>query len=232
MANDVINIVTVLGDSIDVQEVMKVLVNKKDNVSFDVFIPMPSDIKATKKSVATEEMKLDLLDKYGVSNWIDWSNKYWGTQFNALESVVLNHNKVKFYTDTNCPYEAITTLSKIFPSVKIKLQWADEDLGYNVGEMYLQNGDVIDSKAPKGGSDEAYEMAMVITDDKFYITDFLYSIEENEKDEEFPSMCIRLSFKFRVLDDMFPSFILKQFEDWAVQEEDYEFANEITKIIK
>lgn len=232
MANDVINIVTVLGDSIDVQEVMKVLVNKKDNVSFDVFIPMPSDIKATKKSVATEEMKLDLLDKYGVYNWIDWSEKYWGTQSNALESVVLNHNKVKFYTDTNCPYEAITTLSKIFPSVKIKLQWADEDLGYNVGEMYLQNGVVIDSKAPKGGSDEAYEMAMVITDDKFYITDFLYPIEENEKDEEFPSMCIRLSFKFRVLDDMFPSFILKQFEDWAVQEEDYEFANEITKIIK
>lgn len=232
MANDVINIVTVLGDSIDVQEVMKVLVNKKDKVCFDVFIPMPSDIKATKKSVATEEMKLGLLDKYGVSNWIDWSNKYWGTQFNAMESVVLNHNKVKFYTDTNCPYEAITTLSKIFPSVKIKLQWADEDLGYNVGEMYLQNGDVIDSKAPKGGSDEAYEMAMVISDDKFYITDFLYSIEENEKDEEFPSMCIRLSFKFRVLDDMFPSFILKQFEEWAVKEEDYEFANEITKISK
>jgi hypothetical protein len=207
MANDVINIVTVLGNSIDVQEVMKVLVNK-------------------------EEMKLDLLDKYGVSNWIDWSNKYWGTQFNAMGSEILNHNKVRFTTDTNCPYEAITTLSKIFPSVKIKLQWADEDLGYNVGEIYLQNGDVIDSKAPKGGSDEAYEMAMTITDDKFYITDFLYSIEENEMGEEFPKMCIRLSFKFRVLDEMFPSFILKQFEQWAVQEEDYEFANEITKITK
>ena len=50
MANDVINIITILGDSMDVQEVMKVLVNKKDEVSFDGFIPMPSDIKATKKS--------------------------------------------------------------------------------------------------------------------------------------------------------------------------------------
>lgn len=232
MANDVINIVTVFGNSIDIQEVMKVLINKKDKVSFDNIIPMPSEIKATKKTVPTEEIKLDLFYKYGVSNWIDWSNKYWGTEFNALETIIVNHNKVKFYTDTNCPYEAITTLSKKFTNVKIKLQWADEDLGYNVGEVYLQNGNVIDSKAPKGGSDEAYEMAMNITNDKFYITDFLYSIEEDEKDEEFPSMCIRLSFKFRVLDEMFPSFILKQFEGWAVQEEDYEFANEITKIIK
>lgn len=232
MANDVINIVTILGDSMDVQEVMKVLVNKKDEVSFDGFIPMPSDVKATKKSRPSEEMEMDLIDKYGIINWVDWSKKYWGTQFNAMGSEILNHNKVRFTTDTNCPYEAISTLSKIFPSVKIKLQWADEDLGYNVGEMYLQNGVVIDSKAHKGGSDEAYEMAMIITDDKFYITDFLYSIEEDEKDEEFPSMCIRLSYKFRVLDDMFPSFILKQFEEWAVKEEDYEFASEITKILK
>jgi hypothetical protein len=232
MANDVINIVTILGNSFDVQEVMKVLVNDKNMVSFDSFIPMPSDIKATKKSVPTAEMKLDLLDKYGVSNWVDWSSKYWGTQFDALETVILKHNKVRFFTDSNCPYEAINTLSIIFPNVKIKLQWADEDLGYNVGEMYLQNGDIIDTKSLKGGSDEAYEMAIIITDDKFYITDFLYSIEEDEKDEEFPSMCIRLSYKFRVLDEMFPSFILKQFEEWAVREEDYEFANEITKILK
>ncbi len=193
MANDVINIVTILGDSIDVQEVMKVLVKNK-RVTFKDIAP-------------TDDIRV-----------------YYTT--------LLDKNKVRFFTDDNCPYEAINILSELFPSVKIRLQWADEDLGYNVGEITIKNGDVIDSKAPKGGSDEAYAMAMVITEDKFYITDFLYSIEEDEMDEEFPSMCIRLAFQFRVLDEMFPSFILAKFEELAVNVEDYEFASEVTKILK
>lgn len=231
MANDVINIVTILGDSSDVQEVMKVLVNNREKVSFDAFIPMPSDIKATKKSIPTQELKLDLIEKYGVFNWKDWSVKYWGTPHNALHTYFITHNKVKFLSDSNCPYEAFNSLSIKFPKVKVKLEWADEDLGYNVGEMYIQNGIVIDSKPTKNGSDEAYEMAIRITDDRFYITDFLYAIEEDECDEEFPSMCIRLAFQFRVIDDMFPPFILSKFEQWAVKIEDYEFATKIRNLI-
>jgi len=259
MANDVVNIVTILGDSIDVQEVMNVLIDRNKRVTFKVFAPIPQDIRCTSSPIRiveqevydnhiikmvngtvtplelrtppiTEEMRLDLLTKYGVDNWRGWSLKYWGTSQNAMEGIILGKNKVRFYTDNNCPYEAFNTLSKMFPSVKIKLQWADEDLGYNVGEIFIQDGVVIDSKAPKGGSDDAYEMAMIITEDKFYITGFLYSIKEDEMDEEFPSMCIRLAFKFRVVDALLPLFILNKFEEWAVKLEDYEFASEITKL--
>lgn len=261
MANDVINIVTILGDSSIVQEVMKVLVDKDKQVSFNNFVPMPDEIRKTsspsrivEKNVfdayvlsvfsgttskidlrnppITDEMAFALLNKYGVDNWRDWSKLNWGTPRNALETTIISHNKVKFFTDGNCPYEALNSLSKLFPTIKIKLQWADEDLGYNVGEMFIKDGEVIESVSPKNGSFEAFEMAISITGDRFYITDFLYAIDEWELDNEFISMCIKLAYRFRIVDDMFPSFILKQFEVWAVNDEDYEFASEVIKLNK
>lgn len=261
MANDVINIVTILGDSSIVQEVMRVLVDKNKQVSFNNFVPMPDEIRTTsspsrivekhvfdnyilsvfsgtvspidlRNPPITDDMAFALLNKYGVDNWRDWSKLNWGTPQNALETTIISHNKVKFFTDDNCPYEALNSLSKLFPTIKIKLQWADEDLGYNVGEMFIKDGVVIESTAPKNGSFEAFEMAISITDDRFYITDFLYAVEEWELDNEFITMCIKLAFRFRVADEMFPSFILSKFEEWAVREEDYEFASEVVKLIK
>lgn len=147
-------------------------------------------------------------------------------------STLLAPNKLKFYSDHFCPYEELTKVSKNFPNVKIKVEFADEDLGHNVGSFYIENGEVSNSISPKGGSDEAYEMSMAITGDEFYVTDFIYGLEEDEITEEFPDMCIRLAFKLRKCSPMYPVFILNKFEKWAVEVEDYEFASEVNKSIK
>jgi len=147
-------------------------------------------------------------------------------------STLLTPNKVKFYSDQFCPYSELVHVSKNFPNVKIKVQFADEDLGYNVGEFYLENGEMTKVLNPKGGSDEAYEMSMAITGDEFYVTDFIYGLDEHEITEEFPNMCIKLAFKLRKCSPMYPTFILDKFEQWAVEVEDYEFAVEVQNAIK
>jgi len=147
-------------------------------------------------------------------------------------STLLAPNKLKFYSDHFCPYEELSRTSRNFPTVKIKVEFADEDLGHNVGSFYIENGEVSDAVSPKGGSDEAYEMAIAITGDYFFVTDFLYGLEEDEITEEFPEQCIKLAFKLRKCNPIYPTYILKKFEEWAVEIEDYEFATEVNESIK
>ena len=147
-------------------------------------------------------------------------------------STMIKSNMVKFYSDEFCPYKDLETVSKNFPNVTIKVRFADEDIGYNVGEFYLQDGETSDNVNPKGGSDEAYEMSIEITGDDFFVTDFIYGFSEDDTKEEFPKQCINLAFKLRKNNPTYPSFVLNDFEQWAVEVEDYEFASEVRKSIK
>ena len=144
-------------------------------------------------------------------------------------STLLAPNKLRFYSDRFCPLRDLTETSKNFPTVKIKVEFADEDLGQNVGSFYIEDGEISNVVSPKGGSDEAYEMSMEITGDEFYVTQFLYGLSEDEITEEFPDMCIKLAFKLRKCNPSYPPFILKKFEQWAVEVEDYEFASQVAK---
>lgn len=261
MANEVINILTVLGDSSEAKVVIDTITSDSEffNVSFNNFIPMPKDIRRTASPVwlmeqenydrwmkqygdsdreyhegypITEEMQQDLLSKYGVDTWEKWAMQYWGTKWDVQGTVSLGKpNKVKFWTYENTPYEAMVTLSKLFPDVKLKVEFADEDLGINVGVYYLVNGEKVSDHIPKPLSDEAYEMSMNITEDFYYVEGFLETLQEDEADEEFPEMCIRLAYNMRKTTKETPNFILRQFEAWAVADEDYEFANEVKKLI-
>lgn len=53
-------------------------------------------------------------------------------------------------------------LSKMFPDVKVDLQWSDEDIGFNVGHIALLGGELIVEDVPEDGSREAFEMAFEI----------------------------------------------------------------------
>jgi len=147
-------------------------------------------------------------------------------------TTTLEPNKVRFYSDNNYPHDELIKVSKNFPNVTIKVEFSDEDLGYNVGTFKMLNGEIFDWVSPRGGSDEAYEMSIQITGDHFFVTDFLYGLEEDEITEEFPDMCIRLAFKMRLCNTSYPTYILEIFERMAVEVEDYEFASEVNKLIK
>ena len=261
MTNEVVNILTIIGDSSEVKEVIDTITSDYEvfNISFNTFIPMPRDIRRTSSPVwlmeqdkydqwikendsddrdfyegypITKEMRKNLLSKYGVDTWEKWAIQHWGTKCDVQGTTSLGKpNMVKFWTCDETPFEAMLTLSKKFPNVKLKIQFADEDLGVNVGEYTLDNGEKINDNIPEALSDEAYEMSMYITEDFYYVEEFLETISEDESSEEFPEMCIRIAYKMRKVNKKTPTFIIEQFKEWAISEEDYEFASTLTNLL-
>jgi len=180
----------------------------------------------------TAEMQEAFILKYACDNWRDWATAIWGTDFDALQGEQIAPNKVQFYSADTIPLRAFEYLSKINPSIKIKFEYADEDLGVNVGTFYIKNGEVVDLMQPKPLSTEAYTMSIAITGDDFYVKQFLQTLIESEASEEFPEMCMEIAYNMRIVDEVYPTFILEQFIKWAVEGEEYEYASQIKKALE
>lgn len=104
------------------------------------------------------------IQKYGFPTWYDWSLKHWGTKWNAYQCVPLRagDHTMSFQTAWNGVPELIKQLSKKYPEQTVTYRWADENIGYHVGEEIFKNGTVIGSRIPQNASREAYEMAAEI----------------------------------------------------------------------
>ena len=64
------------------------------------------------------------------------------------------------FRTANCsPFPVIFKLSQKYPDVEIDLRYADEDIGYNVGEITVCAGELIDDNSPQYGSATAQELA-------------------------------------------------------------------------
>lgn len=97
---------------------------------------------------------LSNLAKYGCTTWYEWSRRVWGTKWNAYDQEC-DGERIAFNTAWNSPAPIFEELSRMFPDVTFKVEFADEDCGYNTGEGTYKNG-VADMNYPAGGSDEAY----------------------------------------------------------------------------
>ena len=62
---------------------------------------------------------------------------------------------------SNVP-EILQVLSEKFPNVEFRYEYADEDIGANVGRLDFLNGDVTYEDIPNNHSKEAFEMAFDI----------------------------------------------------------------------
>ena len=95
--------------------------------------------------------------QYGCGDWYGWCNRNWGTKWNAYDVHFDQESQsIHFLTAWDTPMPVIDKLSQMFPEVEIDLQWADEDIGHNVGHVVLLAGEPIDGNIPEGGSREAY----------------------------------------------------------------------------
>lgn len=104
------------------------------------------------------------VQKFGSPTWHDWCNRNWGTKWNAYQPHPLREDDhtMCFFTAWDAVLGIITLLSKKYPEQTITYRWADEDIGYNVGEFILKGGEIIDENVPDGGTKEAYELAAKI----------------------------------------------------------------------
>ena len=71
--------------------------------------------------------------------WYHWRIEHWGTKWNAYDQFTID-NGVVFLTAWSMPAPIFIELSKKFPKVKIKVSYADEDIGSNCGKRSYKNG--------------------------------------------------------------------------------------------
>ena len=106
--------------------------------------------------------------KHGAADWLDWSIENWGTKWNGYgyEDTPEREGgaEIVFKTAWSRPKPIIKALSQMFPDVQFRHQWADEDIGRNVGEVLYLDGEEIEYDIPNAFSKEAYEMAADIWD--------------------------------------------------------------------
>lgn len=72
----------------------------------------------------------------------DWCVENWGTKWNAYEQRRIDVSSIYFETAWTPPLAAITTLSRYFPTVAFRLEFANEDVGSNAGRALICQGRV------------------------------------------------------------------------------------------
>lgn len=94
--------------------------------------------------LAYAKAALENLKQYGCKDWYDWSRYNWGTKWDAYDFSMISKGEQRvefvFQTAWNTPLEAMIAMSKKFPTLEIRVEYADEDLGYNCGFYTLQGG--------------------------------------------------------------------------------------------
>jgi hypothetical protein len=159
MPNNITNRLTIICDNDRRREILEAIKLEKHglgSIDFETIIPPPSDIY--RGNVGSKEVKL-----YGENTLLAWSAANWDTKWNSYGyenfPEYSGGSEICFYTAWNRPEPIIQKLSEMYPDVQFGHQWADDDIGHNVGEALYANGEIIERDIPTGGSKEAYEMA-------------------------------------------------------------------------
>ena len=115
----------------------------------------------------------------------EWCSRNWGTKWNAYDFQPLREDSdtMVFFTAWSSVPKIVELLSKEYPEQTITYRWADENIGYNVGESTLKGGEVIDFNVPIDGSREAYEMAAEIME--IDLSDFNLHLTKDETSYEY-----------------------------------------------
>lgn len=104
--------------------------------------------------------------QYGSIDWYQWCKENWGTKWNAYgyEDVPAPpaENVLTYLTAWDGVPKLVAALSNRFPDVKFQYEYADEDVGFNVGRIDFLDGETIYENIPDAHSKEEYEMAFDI----------------------------------------------------------------------
>lgn len=180
----------------------------------------------------TKKLSDEYIAKFGADNWYTWQNANWGTKWNAYSQIEVSDDCIEFDTAWGTPYELLVRLSAMFPEVEFRVEYADEDFGYNVGKYILFGGEEIDNDIPQGGSKEAILMAMDIKgDEEYYLTDYLSCDIGDEELSEFEETLVELAHERKFLIDEYPVSVLEKLKELALADEQFERVIEIDKLL-
>ncbi len=86
--------------------------------------------------------------RWGFTTWYGFCTNQWGTKWNAYgyeDGVQFDGKSLRFLTAWAPPTFVVEKLANMYPDLDFVHQWADEDIGYNCGEIEYHNG-VVDSE--------------------------------------------------------------------------------------
>jgi hypothetical protein len=216
-SNVVINVLTLSGNKKDVNKALKLMYGRLNSFKFDNFHPYPDN-----------ELKL---------NYQDWIIYNWGTPSDILKSELISDNTIKFETNLMTPLIGIEYLSTLAPNVKFEIKYADEDIGYNVGEYSFLNGKKLHYSLPKEGSLEAITLSLSLWEDDYHLYEYINDIDDEDiqdgidGNDSFVLAILRCIYNKRIVSDIYPMIVLNYLLSLAVDEEEYEYAAELKKII-
>lgn len=144
MPNWVRNKVTFGTDKVIKDCVVKIDGHKQ--FDFNKIIPMPhvlDDDGGGLDSLTQEQRLIFLKENDGCSDWYSWRLRFWGTKWNAAETVVTGKNEVVFDTAWSMPDEIYKAISKKYHTT-VEVEYADECIGDNCGMSVYENGEEVD----------------------------------------------------------------------------------------
>jgi len=174
----------------------------------------------------TEEKQAEYIQKFGACDWYTWSNKTWGTKWNAMDTRECNDGSIKFLTAWNTPLNVMVALSLKYPDAQFEISFADEDFGHNVGKYTLVKGELVHEYIPKGGSQDAYDLAYEVTEDESYLASSIEGMDEADLENTWATNYIRIAYHKNVMGE-YPEFVWKIMQEFAIEDENYEMAQKI-----
>lgn len=152
MPNYLKNVVKITGSKEEIDSLMNFVSNEtgkyKSEFCFDNIDPMPHEDEMPEK-----------YKKGPLPSYYYWQYENWGTTWTALDIEVNRVNPemvhYTFLTGWVAPIPVLIALSRKYQQIQIELEYADEDLGNNVGSVKIQNGAILEENIPEEGSNEA-----------------------------------------------------------------------------
>lgn len=132
----------------DAFEQVKTLMKTEDSpFDFNVLIPYPEQYKvlddARNEAEKQPDVKWHDLPKDGFNQGgFEWCVSHWGTKWDAYE-IGEDYDAILFNTAWNTPRPIWAELSKRFPELYLKVEYASEDRGSNCGTLTYLNGELI-----------------------------------------------------------------------------------------
>lgn len=140
MPNHVTTIVEMSGPQESINKFFETIKGEDTGFDFGKIVPPPDNLYT---GILSSDKKEELNDK-GIPNWYDWNRQNWGTKWNAYSiDSQPEYNTIQFDTAWAMPYPVLLEASSKFPDILFEVKYADEDLGYNCGQIHFKDGDTI-----------------------------------------------------------------------------------------
>lgn len=172
------------------EELLKPILRYSEVYSMDRFKEFSPE--RMEELFAIGEKYVGIFKRHGAKDWYDWSNANWGTKWNAYETYLETLDEysviLSFQTAWCGVPNIIQKLTEMFPTITFDYKYADEDMGYNCGEGYGEDGE-FSFLMLQGGSEEAietYALCWGYDIDDFYQDDegYWHNREWDDEDED------------------------------------------------